>query len=303
MSMRILFMGTPNFARESLDALYKAGHDICAVMTRSDKPKNRGMRLTPPPVKELALVHGTPVYQPKTLRDGEALALIQDLNPDIIVVVAYAKILPQEILDLPPLGCLNIHPSLLPKYRGAAPIQQAILDGERVTGVTIMQMDAGLDTGDIITQRETEILPGETSGELFERLCIVGAELLVETIQMIEDGTATYTPQNSNLSSYAKPITRDMSPVDWTRTAKQITNQIRGLNPWPTATATIKDREFKLLAAHPGEGKGKPGEVLQAGKNGLEIACGDGSIYITKLQAPGKKPMNATDYLRGNPIE
>ena len=303
MSMRILFMGTPNFARESLDALYKAGHDICAVMTRSDKPKNRGMRLTPPPVKELALIHGTPVYQPKTLRDGEALALIQDLNPDIIVVVAYAKILPQEILDLPPLGCLNIHPSLLPKYRGAAPIQQAILDGERVTGVTIMQMDAGLDTGDIITQRETEILPGETSGELFERLCIVGSELLVKTIQMIEDGTAAYTPQDSSLSSYAKPITRDMSPVDWTRTAKQITNQIRGLNPWPTATATIKGREFKLLAANPSEGKGKPGEVLQAGKNGLEIACGDGSIYITKLQAPGKKPMNAADYLRGNPIE
>ena len=301
--MRILFMGTPNFARESLDALYKAGYDICAVMTRSDKPKNRGMRLTPPPVKELALAHGTPVYQPKTLRDGEAFTLIQDLDPDLIVVVAYAKILPQEILDLPPYGCINVHPSLLPKYRGAAPIQCAVLNGEETTGVTIMQMDAGLDTGDVITQRETEILPNETSGELFERLCIVGTELLVETIQMVIDGTATYTPQDSSLSSYAKPITRDMSPVDFTRTATQITNQIRGLNPWPTATVTIKDRAFKLLAAQTGEGKGDPGEVLQAGKNGLEIACGEGSVYITKLQAPGKKPMSAADYLRGNPIE
>jgi len=303
MSMRILFMGTPNFARESLDALYKAGHDICAVMTRSDKPKNRGMHLTPPPVKELALAHGTPVYQPKTLRDGEALALIQDLSPDLIVVVAYAKILPQEILDLPPYGCINVHPSLLPKYRGAAPIQCAVLNGEETTGVTIMQMDAGLDTGDIITQREADILPDETSGELFERLCVVGAELLVETIQMIASRTATYMPQDSNLSSYAKPITRDMSPVNWTRTAFEITNQIRGLNPWPTATATIKDRDFKLLAAHPGTGEGAPGEVLQAGKSGLEIACGDGSVYITKLQAPGKKTMSAADYLRGNPIE
>lgn len=301
--MRILFMGTPNYARGTLETLYDAGHDICAVITQPDKPKDRGMHLQFPPVKELALERGTPVYQPETLRDGSAFTLIQDIAPELIVVVAYGKILPQEILDLPPCGCLNIHPSLLPKYRGAAPIQRAILDGEQVTGVTIMQMDAGLDTGDIVTQQETEILPNETSGELFERLCVVGSKLLVETIQMIAEGTATYTPQDSSLSNYAKPITRDMSPIDWTRTAFEITNQIRGLNPWPTATATIKGRGFKLLEAQSGEGKGVPGEVLQAGKSGLEIACGEGSIYITKLQAPGKKPMCAADYLRGNPIE
>ena len=301
--MRILFMGTPDFARDSLDALYKAGHDICAVMTRSDKPKNRGMKLTPPPVKELALEHGTPVYQPKTLRDGEALALIQELNPDIIVVVAYAKILPQEILDLPPYGCINVHPSLLPKYRGAAPIQWAVLNGEEITGVTIMQMNAGLDTGDIISVEETEIFPAETSGELFGRLSIEGAALLVDTVAAIEAGTATRTPQDDAKSSYAHPIKRELSPVDWNRSAAEIVNQIRGLNPWPTATATIKGRDFKFHEAHIGEGQGEPGTIISAGKNGLEIAAGDGAVIITKLQAPGKKPMSAGDYLRGNPIE
>lgn len=296
-------MGTPEYARGTLEILYQAGCDICAVITQPDKPKGRGMQLQAPPVKELALKHGTPVYQPKTLRDAEALALIQKIAPDVIIVVAYGQILPQVVLDIPPKGCVNVHASLLPHYRGAAPIQRAILDGASVTGVTIMQMDAGLDTGDIITQCKTEILPNETSGELFERLCTIGADLLVETIRMIADGTATYTPQDGSLASYAKPLTRDMSPVDFTRTAFEIKNQVRGLNPWPMATATIKDREFKLYEVHAGEGVGEPGEILSAGKNGLEIACGDGSIIITKLQAPGKKPMAAVDYLRGNPIE
>jgi len=303
MSMRILFMGTPEYARGTLEALYNAGLDICAVITQADKPKDRGMHLQAPPVKELARLHGTPVYQPTTLRDAASLALIQEIAPDMIIVVAYGQILPQEILDIPPLGCLNVHPSLLPKYRGAAPIQWAILDGEAVTGVTIMRMDAGLDTGDMITQCKTEILPNETSGELFERLCGIGSDLLVETIAAIADGTATYTPQDGSLANYAKRITRDMSPVDFARSAFEITNQIRGLNPWPTATTTIKDRSFKLLEAHPGEGTGTSGEILSAGKDGLEIACGDGSVIITKLQAPGKKPMAAGDYLRGNPIE
>jgi len=303
MSMRILFMGTPEYAKGTLEALYNAGFDICAVITQADKPKDRGMQLQAPPVKELALLHGTPVYQPKTLRDATSIALVQEIAPDMIIVVAYGQILPQEILDIPPLGCLNVHPSLLPKYRGAAPIQWAILDGEAVTGVTIMRMDAGLDTGDMITQCKTEILPNETSGELFTRLCGIGSKLLVETIASIADGTATYTPQDGSLANYAKRITRDMSPVDFTRSAFEITNQIRGLNPWPTATVTIKDCTFKLLEAHPGEGTGTPGEILSAGKEGLEIACGDGSVIITTLQAPGKKPMAAGDYLRGNPIE
>jgi len=296
-------MGTPDYARGNLEALYNAGHDICAVITQADKPKDRGMQLQATPVKELALAHDTPVYQPETLRDAAAHALVQEIAPDMIIVVAYGQILPQEILDIPSLGCLNVHPSLLPKYRGAAPIQWAILKGESVTGVTIMRMDAELDTGDIITQCETEIYPSETSGELFERLCPIGAELLVKTIGMIADGTATYTPQDVSLASGTKRITRAMSPVDFTRTAFEITNQIRGLNPWPTATTIIKDCTFKLLEAHPGEGTGTPGEILSSGEGGLEIACGDGSIIITKLQAPGKKPMAAADYLRGNPIE
>ena len=295
-------MGTPDFACPSLERLYGAGYDICGVFTQPDKPKNRGMQLAPPPVKVLAESHGTPVYQPKTLRDGDATALIRSLAPELIVVAAYGKILPKDILDIPPYGCINVHASLLPKYRGAAPIQWAVLNGDETTGVTIMHMAEGMDTGDMIATRQTEIGPRETSGELFERLKDLGADLLVETIQTIADGTATRTPQDDTQATLAPLLSRDMSPVNWDRPAEQIINQIRGLNPWPVATAVIGDREFKLYAARKGEGRGEPGNVLSTGKDGLEMACGDGSVVITELQAPGKKRMDAGAYLRGNPL-
>ena len=304
---RILFFGTPDFACPSLAALYEAGHEICAVITQPDKPKNRGMQLTPPPVKELALSHGTPVYQPTTLKDGEAANIIRGLAPALIIVVAYGKILPREILDIPPYGCINVHPSLLPKYQGATPIQSAILNGDSVTGVTIMQMDEALDTGDMLSQEETEILPDETSGELFGRLSTLGARLLVNTIPAIQDGTVTRTPQDKARATYARPLHREMSPVDWTRSAQEIVNQIRGLNPWPMATTVIADRNFKIHSAHvgatvPGRPPSPPGTILSTASAGLEIACGDGSVIITRLQPPGKKSMSAADYLRGNPI-
>ncbi|MCL2367861.1 MAG: methionyl-tRNA formyltransferase [Oscillospiraceae bacterium] len=311
--MRILFMGTPDFACPSLEALYRAGHEICGVFTQPDKPKNRGMQMVFPPVKELALSHGTAVYQPETLRDSVALEHIRALAPELIVVVAYGKILPQEILDLPPHGCINVHASLLPKYRGAAPIQWAVLNGERVTGVTIMQMDVGLDTGDSLTVRETEILPDETAGQLFTRLSHLGAELLADTIPAIADGTAQRTPQNHEKATHAPPLNRGMSPVDWTRSATEIVNQVRGLNPWPMATTIIGAKTFKLHTAHVGANSVRPcstpttilstpGTILSTGSDGLEIACGDGSVIITTLQAPGKRAMSAADYLRGNPI-
>ena len=295
-------MGTPEFACPSLEGLHKAGHEICAVFTQPDKPKNRGMRLFPPPVKVLAETWGIPVYQPNSLREGTAAEIIRDIGPALIVVVAYGKILPREILTMAPSGCVNVHASLLPKYRGAAPIQWAILNGERVTGVTIMQMDEGLDTGDIIATRETEILPQETAGALFDRLKILGADALVETIPVIESGKADKTPQDHAEASQAPPLTRAMSPVDWTRPAEEIVNQIRGLNPWPMATATIGGRDFKLYEAHVGTGRGVPGEILSAGKEGLEVAAGLGSVVIRQLQAPGKRCMSASDYLRGKPF-
>jgi len=261
------------------------------------------MQLMPSPVKELALSHGTPVYQPKTMRDGEAAEMIRTLAPELIVVVAYGKILPREILGLPSFGCVNVHASLLPKYRGAAPIQWAVLNGERMTGITLMQMDEGLDTGDMIAVRETEILPNETSGQLFDRLCTLGAQLLTDTIPTIADGTATRTPQDHTKATHAPPLSRDMSPVDWTRPTDEIVNQIRGLNPWPTATAEFGGKTYKLLAAHAGERSGAPGTKFAADPFGLEIATGDGSVIITCIQPPGKKPMGTADYLRGNPIE
>ena len=298
---RILFMGTPEFAAVSLARLYDATFDICAVFTQPDKPKNRGMKLLQPPVKTLAKSCGTPIFQPDRL-DGAEVDNIRDIAPDLIVVVAYGKILPPELLALPSFGCINVHASLLPKYRGAAPIQWAILNGDRYTGVTMMQMDKGLDTGDILSMRQTEILPDETSGQLFERLAYLGADLLVDTVPAIFANTAEKTPQDDSLASYAPMLRRELSPIDWTRRAAEIVNQIRGLNPWPSATAELDGQTFKIHAAHVGDGRGIPGAILSAGERGLEIACSDGSVVISELQAPGKKRMSAADYLRGNAI-
>jgi len=295
-------MGTPDFAEKSLAALYDAGEDVIAVFTQPDKPKNRGMKLTMSPVKILASEHGTPVYQPQTLRSPEVAQLLRELSPGLICVVAYGKLLPPEILGIPPYGCVNIHGSLLPKYRGAAPIQWTVLNGDAVAGVTAMYMAEGMDTGDIISTRETPVGEYETAGELFDRLALIGAQLLADTVADIAAGKTTRTPQNGSEATYAPPLTKDQSPIDWRRTPREIINHIRGLNPWPTATASIAGTDFKIFSALPAEGRGEPGDVISAGKNGVEVACSGGSVLITELQAPGGKRMRAADYLRGHPI-
>lgn len=300
--MRIVFMGTPDFAAAALDALYAAGHEVCAVFTQPDKPKNRGHKLTPGPVKLLAQAHGTPVFQPVGLRDGEALSILREIAPDLIAVVAYGKLLPVEILNLPPQGCINIHGSLLPKYRGSAPIQHAILNNESVTGVTAMYMAEEMDAGDIIAMRETEILPNETSGALFARLAVIGAALLCETVAAISGGTASRTPQNHTQATYAPPLQKSDAPVDWNRPAPLVCAHIHGMNPWPVATAQFGDTVFKLYTAEVAEGEWAPGTVLRTGEAGLEVACASGSVLIKELQVAGGKRMRAADYLRGHSI-
>jgi methionyl-tRNA formyltransferase len=302
--MRIVFMGTPGFAEKSLRRLYEDGHDIAAVFTQPDKPQNRGMRLTAGPVKELALSRTTPVVQPATLRDGEALSLLRAFRPDLITVVAYGRLLPPAILDLPPCGCVNIHGSLLPKYRGAAPVQWAVLNGETETGVTSQYMAPEMDTGDIILVKKTPVGDEETAGELYERLGTLGAELLSETVAAIATGTASREKQNDADASYAPPLTKDMSPIDWKRNAREIVNQVRGLNPWPVATADIGGVMLRVFSAVKSDRPSdrRPGAPVSAGPDGIEIACGDGAVVIKELQASGGKRMSASDYLRGHPI-
>lgn len=302
--MKVIFMGTPEFAAYSLKTIKEAGHEILAVFTKQDKPRNRGMQLMASPVKILAEGIGVPVYQPMTLRDGKAEKIIRNLNPEIIVVVAYGKILPESILEIPPKGCVNVHASLLPKYRGAAPIQWSVLNGDKETGVTIMHMAPEMDAGDIISQRAIKILADETSGELFERLMVLGAELLRDTLPEIEAGMATRTPQNESLVTYAKPLTKELSPIDWSKSALEIKNQVRGLIPWPVATAEIAGRQLKIFDVGVCEGKKgfEPGSVITTNKDGLLIACGEGALLIKEIQASGKKRMKTSDYLLGNPI-
>ena len=303
--MRIVFMGTPDFAVPSLKALGSAGHEIIGVFTQPDKPKNRGMKLQQSPVKECALGMGMPVYQPAKMRDGEALGILQELNPDLIAVAAYGKILPVDILELPRLGCVNVHSSLLPKYRGAAPINWAILNGEDETGVTIMYMAEGMDTGDILAQAKTPIDINENAAQLFERLARMGADLLAETVRELEAGTAKRVPQDETLSSHAPMLSREQSPMDWNKTARQLHDQVRGLYPWPAATAVLDGVRCKIpRTALSGETTNKaPGTVLRADKKGLRIACGDGGVLdILELQPDGKKAMAAPAFLLGHPI-
>ncbi len=303
--MKILFMGTPLFAVPSLEALVAAGHQVVGVFSQPDKPKNRGMKLQPTPVKVCAQVHDIPVFQPTKLRDGAALETIRQLEPDLIVVAAYGRILPQEILDYPRLGCVNVHSSLLPKYRGAAPINWAILNGEKETGVTIMHMAPALDAGDIIAQRATPIDPDETAEALYDRLARLGADLLAETLPRLADGTASRTPQAEDQATLAPMLSRDLSPMDFTRPAQALHDQVRGLIPWPAATMDLNGVRCKVFAtAVLGETTGKaPGSVIQADKKGLKLACGGGTVLgIQVLQAAGGKRMAAADYLRGHPV-
>lgn len=304
--MRILFMGTPEFAAASLKRLVKDGHTVCGVFTQPDKPKNRGHKVVFSPVKEYALTENIPVYQPASMRDGEALDRIRELAPELTVVAAYGKILPEEILAVPPCGSINVHSSLLPKYRGAAPINWAILNGETETGVSIMYMAKELDAGDVILQKSTPIGPEEDAGTLTARLAQLGAEALSEAVSALADGTAGRTSQDGRMQTYAPMLSREMSLIDWTRSAHAVSCQVRGLIPWPCASTDIISGEaVKLFSVREtGEETGAaPGVILAAGKHGIDVACGDGKVLrILELQAGGGKRMTAAAYLLGHPI-
>ncbi len=303
--MRILFMGTPDFAVEQLKRLVEDGHEICGVFTQPDKPKNRGMKMTFSPVKEYALTCGLDVYQPTKMRDGSALAIVEKLRPELIVVAAYGRILPEDILSAAPMGAINVHSSILPQYRGAAPINWAILDGRKETGVTIMYMAKELDAGDVICMRKTEILPEEDAQELTGRLALLGADALAEAIGQLASGTVVRTPQDHSAFSYAPMLSKELSPMDWSRSAQALHDQVRGLIPWPCATMELGGKKVKVFKTRiGGEVQAEAGAIVTADKRGLEIACGDGrSLWILQLQAEGGKRMMAADYLRGHPIE
>lgn len=303
--MRILFMGTPDFAVASLKRLVEDGHDVCGVFTQPDKPKNRGHKMAFSPVKEYALTVGIPVYQPVKLRDGEALRLVEELAPELIVVAAYGRILPEDILNTPTYGSINVHSSILPKYRGAAPINWAILNGDSVTGVTIMYMAKELDAGDVILCRETAIDPDEDAQMLTARLAALGADALAQAVERLHDGTAVRTPQDHSAYTYAPMLDRNLSPLDFSKSARQLHDQVRGLIPWPCASMTLDGKNVKVYrTAVGGETALTAGKIAEAGKQGLAIACGDGRLLrILELQAEGGKRMAAADYLRGHPVQ
>lgn len=295
--MKIVFMGTPEFAEASLQKLLETEHRIVGVFTQPDKPKGRGYKLVAPPVKELALAHNIPVYQPQKMRDGTALTILQELQPDLIAVVAYGKILPREILELPRYGCINVHGSLLPKYRGAGPIQWSVINGEEITGVTTMYMGEGLDTGDMILKKETPIGENETYGELHDRLKEIGAQALVETIALIEEGKAPREAQDDSLSSYAPMLDKQVARLNFSEDAKTLHNLIRGLSPWPVAHTTLDGKLLKVHRAILSSGKGEPGTVIDGKK--FIVACGEGALELLEVQLEGGKRMKGEDFLRG----
>lgn len=304
--MKILFMGTPEFAVPSLKALVEAGHEVCGVFCQPDKPKNRGMKLQFPPVKEYAVTQDIPVFQPVKMRDGTALATIQELDPELIVVAAYGRILPNDILDCPPKGCINVHSSLLPAYRGAAPINWAILNGDQETGVTIMHMAEELDAGDIILQETTPISEEENAEELYARLAEMGAALLLRAVDQIGAGEAKRTPQDGAKATLAPMLSREMSTMDWNRPANELHNQVRGLISWPMAVTELDGVRCKVWRSRVCEEKtNKPaGNIVQADKKGLKVACGGGTVLqLLEIQPDGKKRMEATAFLLGHPIQ
>ena len=299
--MRIVFMGTPDFAVPSLEALLKAGHEIAAVYTQPDKPKGRGHKLQAPPVKELALQHNIPVYQPVTLRKPEAIEELRALEPELIVVAAYGRILPEYILNYPRYGCINVHGSLLPKYRGAAPIQRAVINGDSETGVTIMRMAKGMDTGDMILKRSTPILPSDTSGTVFDRLAVLGAEALLEAIDRIADGTAEYVVQNEEEATHAPMIDKAEGALDFSWPAQTLRNRVMGMNPSPGAFIELANYRLKLFDAYlDDQTSSAPGTVTAIKKNGISIACGDGfSVRFESVQKQGKNRIDAYSYACG----
>ena len=304
--MRIVFMGTPDFAAASLKKLIEEKFEVVGVFTQPDKPKGRGMELAFSPVKEIALAANLPVFQPEKMRDGTARAEIEALRPDILVVVAYGRILPDDILALPRCGAVNVHGSLLPKYRGAAPIQWEVLNGDERTGVSTMYLASEMDSGDIIYTSETEIGEKETAGELFDRLMVMGAELLVKTLRDIEAGTAPRCPQDHSQASYVHMLDKSLCPIDWNRSPRQVLKWIYGLQPWPVATMDLDGKSYRVFGAEYSENRTAktPGSIVSAGEKGIEMACADGqTLYITELQAPGKKRMSAADFLRGHALK
>ena len=301
--MRVVFMGTPDIAATCLNKIIADGFDVAAVYTQPDRPKNRGMKLAFSPVKEVALAQEIPVYQPETFREEETVQQLRQLQPDVVAVVAYGRILPQNVLDIPAKGCINIHASLLPQYRGSAPYQWAVLDGLKETGVTAMYLCREMDAGDIIDVSTTPIGENETAGQLLDRLAVLGADLLSKTLVAIEKGTATAVPQDSAKATYAPMLDKSMCPIDWNKTAQQVHDQVRGLHPWPIATMELKGKKFKVHATRIVEGAGQPGEILGLTKTGLKIACGEGAVEVISLQAEGGKRMAAPDYFRGHPLE
>ena len=303
--MRVVFMGTPDIAATCLSKILSKGHQVVGVYTQPDRPKNRGMKLTAPPAKEVALAHGIPVFQPESFRDEEAVEQLRALKPDVVAVVAYGRILPQSVLDIPTKGCINIHTSLLPAYRGSAPYQWAVLDGLAETGVTAMYLCREMDAGDIIDTVTTPIGPNETAGQLLDRLAVLGAELLDQTLCAIQNGTAKRRCQDHSKATFAPMLDKAMCPMDFAKPAQRVHDQVRGLNPWPVATMELQGKRFKVFetAVLDECTDQAPGTVLGLSKTGLKIACCQSVIEIRVLQADGGKRMCAPDYFRGHPLE
>ena len=301
--MRVVFMGTPDIAATCLKQILADGVDVVGVYTQPDRPKGRGMKRTASPVKETALAAGIPVFQPESFREEEAVETLRQLRPDICAVVAYGRILPQKVLDVPTLGCINIHASILPRYRGSAPYQWAVLDGLKETGVTAMYLQREMDAGDIIDVSKTPIGENETAGELLDRLAVLGAALLSKTLTRFSQGPVEGTKQDESQVSFAPMLDKSMCPIDWSKTAQQVHDHVRGLQPWPVATMELKGQSFKVHETRVVSGSGAPGQVLGLTKTGLVIACGEGAVEIRSLQAQGGKRMNAPDYFRGHPLE
>ena len=303
--MRVVFMGTPDIAAVCLNKIIGDGFNIVGVYSQPDRPKGRGMKMVFSPVKELAIKHEIPVFQPESFREDEAVEQLRALQPDVVAVVAYGRILPQRVLDIPKKGCVNIHASLLPQYRGSAPYQWAVLDGLTETGVTAQHMALKMDAGDIIDVAKTPIGENETAGEVLDKLAVLGADLLSRVLSRFEKGEVTGTPQNEENVSFAPMLDKSMCPIDWTKTAKQVHNHVRGLHPWPVATAELAGTKFKIHSTVVVDGKTgvEPGTILALTKTGLQVACGEGAVEIRSLQAEGGKRMNAPDYFRGHPLE
>jgi methionyl-tRNA formyltransferase len=304
--MKVLFMGTPDFSATILEKLINSGYEMLGAVTQTDKHKGRGQEVSCSPVKELALKHGLPVYQPIKVREPEFLEKIKEMAPDVIVVAAFGQILPKALLELPPMGCINVHASLLPKYRGAAPIQYSIIDGESETGITIMYMDVGIDTGDIILQESLPISDNETGGSLFDKMAVLGSELIIKALENIENGTATRTPQDNEKATYVKILDKEMGRMDFSQPAVKLERLIRGLNPWPSAFTFLDGKTLKLWQAEACDevqsSSCVPGEIVEVQKDAIVVMTGKGLLVIHELQLEGKKRMMTDAFLRGYPV-